>query len=208
LKSALAGASADLRGLKLLSHPARVKHQMSVRVGGFHPGLLSGLVLAGANRPRRADPESDSASHDGILTAEEVAAMDLASADLATLSACETGLGEVAGGEGVFGLQRAFQVAGARTVVASMWKVEDNATQTLMIEFYKNLWEKRLGRLESLRQAQLTMIRNYDTQTGRLRQAGGTGPEAPASDAENVPKEGKPVRPFYWAGFVLSGDWR
>ena len=73
---------------------------------GFHPGLLSGIVLAGANQPVNAD------SDDGILTALEVSTLDLGKVELATLSACETGLGEVTGGEGVLGLQRAFQVAG------------------------------------------------------------------------------------------------
>ena len=95
-------------------------------VAGFHPGLLSGLALAGANvRPTPLGKD------DGILTALEVAELDLAKVDLAVLSACETGLGEVAGGEGLLGLQRAFQVAGARSVVASLWKVPDIQTQRL-----------------------------------------------------------------------------
>src|SRR5262249_47032639 len=83
-------------------------------LSAYHPGLLSGLVLAGANRP----PEDG--QDDGILTALEVAEMDLSSVRLATLSACETGLGETAGGEGLLGLQRAFQTAGARSVVAGL----------------------------------------------------------------------------------------
>ena len=93
-------------------------------ISGYHPGLLSGVVLAGANRP---DPDRD----DGILTASEVSSLDFRGVDLAVLSACETGLGQVAGGEGLLGLQRAFHVAGARTVVASLWKVDDSATQAL-----------------------------------------------------------------------------
>ena len=93
------------------------------RVRGYDPGLLSGLALAGANDPTAATEDGD----DGILTAEEVATLDLRGVDLVVLSACETGLGEVAGGEGLLGLQRAFQVAGARTTVASLWKVGDVA---------------------------------------------------------------------------------
>src|SRR5262249_26250837 len=95
---------------------------------GFHPGLLSGLALAGANRHAERTA-ADPSLHDGILTALEVAELDLGNTDLVVLSACETGLGRAAGGEGLLGLQRAFQVAGARTVVASLWKVDDQATQ-------------------------------------------------------------------------------
>ena len=99
--------------------------------------------------------------------------------DLVVLSACETGLGTVAGGEGVFGLQRAFHLAGARTVVASLWKVDDTATRKLMRLFYSKLWEQGMPAAEALRQAQLTV----------LSEAVGSGD-----------------RPYYWAGWVLSGD--
>lgn len=101
-------------------------------VPGFHPGLLSGLVMAGATR-------GEMAGDDGILTAIEVAELDLRSVDVTVLSACETGLGEANTGEGVLGLQRALQIAGSRTVVASLWKVDDRATQKLMEEFYRNI---------------------------------------------------------------------
>ena len=78
---------------------------------------------------------------------------------MVVLSACESALGRV-DREGVFGLQTAFQLAGARTVVASLWKVEDRATQALMSEFYRNLWEENgVGRLEALRRAQLWTAR-------------------------------------------------
>jgi CHAT domain-containing protein/Tfp pilus assembly protein PilF len=108
-------------------------------VSGYHPGLLSGLALAGANQPRGDD--------DGILTAAEVETVNLSKADLVVLSACETGLGRTAGGEGLLGLQRAFQVAGARTVVASLWNVPDEATKLLMVRFYENMWKKKMGKL-------------------------------------------------------------
>ena len=84
-----------------------------------NPLTLSGLVLAGANQPTDADG--------GVLTGEAVAGLDLDDMDLAVLSACQTGLGEAADGEGVFGLQRAFHIAGAKNVVASLWKVDDEA---------------------------------------------------------------------------------
>ena len=123
---------------------------------GYHPNLLSGLALSGANNPR---PRDD----DGILTAEEVSAMDLSGVELAVLSACETGLGQVAGGEGLLGLQRAFQVAGVRTIVASLWKVPDAATRDLMERFYENLWTQEMDTLSALREAQLWMLNERGT---------------------------------------------
>jgi CHAT domain-containing protein/tetratricopeptide (TPR) repeat protein len=169
-------------------------------VAGFHPGLLSGLVLAGANRP--VDPGND----DGILTALEVEAMDLSAVELAVLSACETGLGEEAGGEGLLGLQRAFQLAGARAVVAGLWQVDDAATRKLMTAFYRNLWEKKLPRLEALRQAQLRMLQEGDAWMQE------EGIERGMVDVR-VPRERLPIEdgrlaPYYWAAFSLSGDWR
>lgn len=154
---------------------------------GQHPGLLSGLALAGANRP----PAPDRA--DGILTAEEVQTLDLRSVDLAVLSACETGLGEVAGGEGLLGLQRSFQVAGARTTIAGYWKVDDLATRLLMERFYRNLWDKEMPRLAALREAQLYLLNNPDAVRG-------------AEPPEDEPRLRTAAR--YWAAFALSGDWR
>ncbi|RLS85866.1 MAG: CHAT domain-containing protein, partial [Planctomycetota bacterium] len=98
-----------------------------------NPGLQSGLALAGANQPLQAGLD------DGILTASEVAELDLTGVEQAVLSACETGLGKSLAGEGLLGLQRAFQLAGARTVVASMWKVPDLATKELMTRFWSEL---------------------------------------------------------------------
>src|SRR5205814_5061847 len=100
-----------------------------VAPGARNPLVLSGLVLAGANLPPRPDSLGIAQGDGGILTAEAVASLPLVNLELAVLSACETGLGEVAGGEGVFGLQRAFHLAGARTVIASLWKIDDTATQ-------------------------------------------------------------------------------
>jgi CHAT domain-containing protein len=164
-------------------------------VGGFHPGLLCGLVLAGANRP--VEPGQD----DGILTASEVAVLDLGGVELAVLSACETGLGEVAGGEGVLGVQRAFQVSGARAVVASLWQVPDEPTRVLMERFYANLWDRKMTRLDALREAQLWMLKDgrkhEDVARGVKRRM---EEDAPAPDGR--------LPPYYWAAFVLSGDWR
>ena len=89
-------------------------------------------------------------SDDGILTAEEVQALDLRGCELVVLSACETGRGALESGQGVLGLQRAFQSAGTRAVVSSLWKVDDAATVVLMTRFHRNLWEKKMHKLEAL----------------------------------------------------------
>jgi CHAT domain-containing protein len=167
------------------------------------------VVLAGANQPVSAQVD------DGILTALEVAELDLAGVEVVTLSACETGLGQTAGGEGLLGLQRAFQVSGARTVVASLWKVPDHATVLLMQRFYDNLWRKKMTRLQALREAQLWMLHEASKQPELVR---GLAEEARRSRQEDsrgidfaeeqIPEEGKPLPPYYWAAFVLAGDWR
>ncbi len=171
-------------------------------VAGRNPLLLSGVVLAGANLPPAQNELGLPIGDDGIFTAEEVASLDLRNTELVTLSACETGLGDVAAGEGVFGLQRAFHQAGARCVLASLWKVDDEATQALMTEFYRNLWQKKLGKLAALRAAQLKMIRDYNPTDGTIR---GLKLAVRTKPGEERPKR---LPPFYWAAFQLSGDWR
>ena len=98
----------------------------------------------------------------GILTAEAIAGLDLSKLELVVLSACETGLGDVAGGEGVFGLQRAFHLAGRRNVIASLWKVNDKATAALITVFYTKLWQDHKSPLDALRHAQLYIYRHPD----------------------------------------------
>jgi CHAT domain-containing protein/tetratricopeptide (TPR) repeat protein len=161
---------------------------------GWHPLLLSGIVLAGANR----EPKE---GEDGILTALEVSEMQLPRLQLVVLSACETGLGTAAAGEGLLGLQRAFQVAGARTAVASLWSVDDRATQAMMAEFYKHAWDEKspLSKAEALRRAQLALLKGTIAD-GKLRGLGKKG--------EKLPKGEVRLPPLYWAAFVLSGDWR
>ena len=106
-------------------------------------------MLAGANT-----------TEGNLLSAEEVAGLDLRGCELAVLSACETGLGEVRTGEGVFGLRRAFVLAGARTLVMSLWKVPDEQTQELMVDFYRRVLAGQ-PRADALRQAQLTLRQKY-----------------------------------------------
>jgi CHAT domain-containing protein len=124
-----------------------------------NPLLRSGLALAGANwKNKQFRPPSEVGN--GILTAEEVSNLDLSETELVVLSACETGLGDVQTGEGVFGLRRAFVLAGAKTLVMSLWKVPDQQTQELMTEFYRRLfWGE--GRGEALRNVQLEMRKKY-----------------------------------------------
>ena len=167
-----------------------------------NPLVLSGLFVG--RKIGRSEEASVIAPDDqGILTAEAIAGLSLQGLDLAVLSACETGLGTVAGGEGVFGLQRAFHLAGARTVVASLWAVNVGPTQELMAQFYKNLWEKKLPKLEALRQAQLTMLREYG-----FREPGGAPVRVKERNGAVTSGEIRRLPPVFWAGFVISGDWR
>lgn len=155
--------------------------------GARSPLVLSGVVFAGANRPETPDR--------GILTAESVVGLRLDDMELAVLSACETGLGEVAGGEGVFGLTRAFHVAGTRTVVASLWHVPDLATQVLMEQFYTNLWQKKMTKLEALRAAQLWMLREGKNHPGLAR----------GMVREDAPDKTGRLPAYFWAAFMMSG---
>jgi CHAT domain-containing protein/Tfp pilus assembly protein PilF len=135
-----------------------------------NPMLRSGLALAGANLRKSGDD-------DGILTALEASNLNLWGTKLVTLSACDTGLGEVKNGEGVYGLRRAFVLAGTETLVMSLWPVSDYVTRELMTNYYKGL-KLGQGRREALRQVQLDMLKRKDLH-----------------------------HPFYWASFIQSGEW-
>ncbi len=135
-----------------------------------NPLLHSGLAMAGAN-------QRQSGADDGILTAYEAAALDLWGTRLVVLSACETGVGEVKAGEGVFGLRRALVLAGAETQLISLWQVNDRATGGLMASYYEKLRDG-VGRAEALRQVQLEMLKDR-----ALR------------------------NPYFWACFITLGDW-
>jgi CHAT domain-containing protein len=135
-----------------------------------NPLLRSGLALAGANLHKNGDD-------DGILTALEASGLNLWGTKLVTLSACDTGLGEVKNGEGVYGLRRAFVLAGTETLVMSLWPVSDYVTRDLMTGYYKGL-KQGLGRAEALRNVQLEMLKRKER-----------------------------YHPFYWASFIQSGDW-
>ena len=134
-----------------------------------NPLARSGLALAGANR--RA------AGNDGIMSALEASGLDLWGTKLVVLSACDTGVGEVKTGEGVYGLRRSFVEAGAESLVMSLWPVSDVFTRDLMISYYKNL-KQGIGRGEALRQVQLATLKRPDRR-----------------------------HPFYWASFIQTGEW-
>ena len=144
-----------------------------------NPLLLTGLALAGANLRTSARVGQD----DGILTAEEVAGLNLQGTEWAVLSACDTGAGQIKAGEGVFGLRRAFQIAGARTIIMSLWSVEDLSTRTWMRNLYDARFNKRLSTADSVREASMRVLRDRRA----LHQS---------------------THPFYWAAFVAAGDWR
>jgi CHAT domain-containing protein len=178
-----------------------------------NPLVLAGLVLAGANLPVPKDAYGVPQGDGGILTAEAIAGLPLHHLELAVLSACETGLGEVAGGEGVFGLQRAFHLAGARNVIASLWKVDDQATAALMALFYHKLWRENKPPLAALREAQLTLYRHPD-RIGAFAGARGVDfdklvhlPTEPHQPAQEPGPTGTAAVKL-WAGFVLSGTGR
>ena len=133
--------------------------------------LRSGLALAGANT------RSSGSGDDGILTAAEAALLDLTGTELVVLSACETGLGQVRTGEGVYGLRRALVLAGAHSQLASLWKVSDTATEELMVNYYRRLLNGE-GRGEALQAVQQAMI---------------ASPQY--------------WHPYYWGAFVPIGEW-
>jgi hypothetical protein len=123
--------------------------------------------------------------------------LDLKDCELAVLSACETGRGQVAGGEGVIGLQRAFHEAGARRVVASLWKVDDEATRNLMNRFYTFLWRDGLDPVPALHAAQLELLR------GQVEPKNSRGLGAP--EASRAARSGGRTHPRLWAAWVISG---
>ena len=133
------------------------------RLGGGNsavenPLMRSGLILAGGNNAWGGNPVEG--IENGILFADDVARMNLLGTELVVLSACETGLGEVTNGEGVFGLQRAFKLAGTQTLVMSLWEVADRASSELMASFYQ-YWLSGMGKQEAFKEAQRQIRRRY-----------------------------------------------
>jgi CHAT domain-containing protein/tetratricopeptide (TPR) repeat protein len=171
LDGAAEGASAGGRGVGGL-----VVAEPAPDPSGVPSPHLSGLVFAGANR--RGD-----GSGDGILTAEEIATLDLDGVEWVVLSACESGVGKVASQEGVLGLQRAFRTAGVRTVVTSLWVVDDEAAREWMTSFYRARLAEGLATADAVHRADLEVLTARRTR-------------------------GASVHPAHWAAFQATGDWR
>ncbi|MBD2354891.1 tetratricopeptide repeat protein [Tolypothrix sp. FACHB-123] len=140
-----------------------------------NPLLRSGLALAGFNN-RQNKQKTD--IEDGVLTALEVAGLNLRGTELVVLSACDTGLGDVKIGDGVYGLRRALVIAGAQTQLLSLWQVADDGTKDLMVKYYEKLRAGK-GRHEALREVQLEFLNSRQYQ-----------------------------HPYFWASFIPSGNWR
>jgi CHAT domain-containing protein/tetratricopeptide (TPR) repeat protein len=189
----LAGAAADEASFKHAAPGRRILHlathgffldadclEGSQEGDSAGPLGLAGLALAGANRRNAGGAPPD--GEDGVLTAEEIASLDLSSAEWVVLSACESGAGRIQNGEGILGLRRAFQSAGAGTLLMSLWAIDDSATRAWMEALYR---ERASGRNtpESVGAASRTLI---DAQ----RHIGGT------------------THPYFWGAFVAAGDWR
>ena len=161
----LVGAAATEDSLKKIASPNILHiathgfYQKNEKVEVEHPGLRAMLFLAGSqNTLDGTNPEK--LPNDGILTAYEASVLPLGGTDLVVLSACKSGQGKIIEGEGVFGLQRAFRIAGAKSLIMSLWEVEDAATAILMNTFYEN-WLGGLSKTEAFRRAQLTLKAKY-----------------------------------------------
>jgi CHAT domain-containing protein len=153
-------------------HIATHAYLLPESCGGDNPLMRSGLVFGAAGSERDS----------GLITAEEIAGLDLGGVDWAVLSACNTGNGEISKGDGVLGLQRAFRVAGARTVIMTLWPVDDNASRRFMHELYNQRLGEHANTADAMWHATFKML------------------EAQRSSHAST-------HPWYWAGFVASGSW-
>jgi CHAT domain-containing protein/Flp pilus assembly protein TadD len=156
-------------GTRNLTHGPENDELTWLRVN--NPLVQSGLVLAGVRQPSANRPD------DGVFTALEAAGLDLSGTELVVLSACDSGVGEIRTGDGVYGLRRALVMAGSESQLMSLWPVSDRGTRELMTEYYRRL-KSGEGRAAALRSVQLSMLKN--------------------------PRR---THPYFWASFIQSGDW-
>ncbi len=160
--------------------PAALGRNTVARRSGDDFMHLCGLALAGANR--RHEVALDGPEEDGILTSEEIVSVDLSGVEWAVLSACDTGAGAIRAGEGVLGLGRAFEIAGASTIILSLWEIEDDAARAWMRHLYRGR-TAGLSTAESVRRASLDLL-------------------------DGQRRLGRSTHPFFWGSFIAVGDWR
>ncbi len=176
-EAAFRASAPESRYLHLATHGFLLGQECLPEVSGdTEPFLRSGLVMAGANRRHRAA----SAEDDGILTAEEIAALDLSRAQLVVLSACDTALGRAVPGEGVLGLRRAFRVAGAKRLLSSLWPVDDAVAEQWMTVFYRSLFDIGLDLPDASRRASREVLLDRR-------------------------RKGLETHPYFWAPFISEG---
>jgi len=156
---------------------AFIRSPLKNKVSLENPLIRSGIALAGANNALKLKSNDES---QGLFTAEKVLGLQLIGTELVVLSACDTGVGEVQNGEGVYGLRRAFVQAGTKSLVMSMWKVPDTETKELMVQFYKNI-KSGMNRCQALRQAAL-------------------------HEKKIVKKRYGKDKPSYWGAFLFLGE--
>jgi len=164
----------DDRGGLMSAMP--VQKTPGVRVRHENPLLRSGIALAGANKALLKEGQSQ-----GIVTADKILELKLRGTDMVVLSACETGLGDVQSGEGVYGLRRAFIQAGAKSLVMSLWSVPDTETKEFMMLFYQNVLSGKMSKIQAFRNAVL-------------------------QQKEVVKQRYGEAHPFFWAAFVFLGE--
>jgi len=174
----LADMASELLDRGIVIHPSNAPNASGKKVKMNNPLLLSGIVLAGANN---AIKSGDTERSDGIITAEKILGLRLRGTDMVVLSACDTGLGEVKAGEGVYGLRRAFLQAGTKSLVMSLWSVPDTETKELMVEFYKNIKSRKINRCKALRLAALREMKIVEERYGTNN-------------------------PLFWGAFIFLGE--
>ena len=200
-----------------------VRHLLNSRLGRLYnqnsnfdnPLRHTGITLAGFNTWQRGDTLPPEAKN-GFATAENISGLDLLDTELVVVAACQTALGIIRIGEGVFGLRRAFILAGAKTLIISLWKVDDLATTILMTKLYENLLTYHMGRAEALRESQLYLrnltvgkMKQYWLKPEMIKQLS-QDDERIQSNLErmaNFPDDNKPFfNPYYWGAFICQGD--